>query len=91
MESAEPIPEFLPFGMGLIRSALLKLTEELLLLLSQVGGGFYDHRNKLIPPGAAVEIGNALAPETDGGSCLGAFANGKGNLAVNGGNFDFRA
>ena len=87
----EAVEELLPLGLGLICCTLFELPQELLLLLGQVGGGFYHQGHELITPRTAVEIGDTFAPETDSGACLGSFTDGLGRAAVESGDLDLRA
>ena len=75
------VEKFLPFG-GLIHASV-QLAQEVFLLLCQSGGSLYHHREALVAPAAGVaHLGNALFPQDEFPTGLGAFGNLIIHLAV---------
>lgn len=66
-------------------------TQRLLLFVGQAGGHLYVHGDVLVAPAPAVDAGDALTPQAEGGAGLGARRQAPLHLAVDGGNLQLRS
>ncbi len=70
---------------------IAELPQGLLLLPVEAPGGLDVYGNELVAPSPAVDHGDALALEAEGGAGLGTLGQGVGHLAVNGGDLQLPA
>ena len=85
------LEELLPFLVVVITYGFRELLQSFLLLPVQVPGRFDINSHILVTPAPAVQLGNALALQAEGGAGLSALRQVILHLAVNGGDLQLRA
>ena len=81
----EHVEEALPLLVVMLLQGFAELPQGLLLLPVEAPGGLDVYGDELVAPSPAVDHGDALALEPEGGAGLGALGQGVGHLAVDGG------